>query len=91
MATASNFGIPFPPRNIKVFNSQLFKNYNIIKIVDAKFPYKLSYFEPICLTAKMAAKTVMRMKVYCVSHHWDQGNIASMSTITCMPVISEWI
>ena len=30
----------------------------LFKIFDAKFPYKLSYFEPLCLLAKMAVKTV---------------------------------
>ena len=32
----------------------------LLKIFDAKFPYKLSYFEPLCLSAKMAAETVKR-------------------------------
>ena len=31
-----------------------------LKIFDAEFPYKLSYFEPLCLPAKMAAETVIR-------------------------------
>ena len=37
--------------------------YNIrvlLKIFDAEFPYKLFYFEPLCLLNKMAAKTVKR-------------------------------
>ena len=32
----------------------------LLKIFDAEFPYILSYFEPLCLLAKMAAKTVIR-------------------------------
>ena len=30
----------------------------LLKIFDTEFPYKLSYFEPLCLLAKMAAKTM---------------------------------
>ena len=30
------------------------------RIFDAEFPYKLSYFEQLCLLAKMVAKTVKR-------------------------------
>ena len=30
----------------------------LLKIFDAEYPHKLSYFEPLCLLAKMAAKTV---------------------------------
>ena len=32
----------------------------LLKIFDAEFPYKFSYFEPLCLFTKMAAKTVKR-------------------------------
>ena len=32
----------------------------LLKIFDAEFPYKLSYFEPLCLPARMAAETVIR-------------------------------
>ena len=32
----------------------------LLKIFDAEFPYKFSYFEPLCILAKMAAKTVIR-------------------------------
>ena len=32
----------------------------LLKIFDAEFPYKLSYLEPLCLPAKMAAETVIR-------------------------------
>ena len=40
----------------------VFKTRVLLKIFDAEFPYKLSYkyFEPLCLFAKMAAKTVKR-------------------------------
>ena len=37
-----------------------FKTKIILKIFDAEFPYKLSYFEPLFLLAKMAAKIVKR-------------------------------
>ena len=30
----------------------------LFEIFDAEFPYKLSYFEPLCLLNKMAVKTV---------------------------------
>ena len=36
------------------------------KIFEAKFPYKLSYFGPLCLLAKMVAKTVKRPIVSCI-------------------------
>ena len=32
----------------------------LLKIFDTEFPYKLSYFEPLCLPVKMAAKTGKR-------------------------------
>ena len=38
----------------------LFKTAVLLKIFDAEFPYKCSYFEPLCLPAKMAAETVIR-------------------------------
>ena len=37
-----------------------FKIRVLLKIFVAKFPYKRSYFEPLCLLAKMAAKTMKR-------------------------------
>ena len=57
---------------ISAFSSSLvalkFSVYNfyetrvLLKILEAEFPYKLSYFEPprLCLLAKMAAETVRR-------------------------------
>ena len=38
----------------------IFETRVLLKIFDAEFPYKLSYFEPLCLPAKMAAETVIR-------------------------------
>ena len=43
----------------------LFKIRVLLKIFDAEIPYKLSYFEPLCLLAKMAAKTVKRLIKSC--------------------------
>ena len=37
-----------------------FKTRMLLEIFDAEFPYTLSYFEPLCLMNKMAAKTVKR-------------------------------
>ena len=37
-----------------------FKTRMLLEIFDAQFSYKLSYFEPLCLLNKMAAKTVKR-------------------------------
>ena len=37
-----------------------FETRFLFKIFDAEFPYKLSYFEPLCLPAKMAAENVIR-------------------------------
>ena len=37
-----------------------FKTRMLLEIFDAEFPYKLSYFEPLCLLNKMATKTVKR-------------------------------
>ena len=36
-------------------------------IFDAKFPYKLSYFELLCLLTKMAAKTMKS----CIRGHFE--------------------
>ena len=41
-----------------------FETRVLLKIFDAEFPYKLSYFEPLCLLAKMAVKTVIRQAYY---------------------------
>ena len=57
---ASNFGIQFLSRNIKFSIHNFFNTRVRLKIFDAEFPYKLSYFEPLYLLAKMAAKTVKR-------------------------------
>ena len=37
-----------------------FKTGMLLEIFDAEFPYKLSYFDPLCLLNKIAAKTVKR-------------------------------
>ena len=37
-----------------------FETRLLLKIFDAEFPYKLSYFEPLCQPAKTAAETVIR-------------------------------
>ena len=37
-----------------------FKTRVLLKILDAEFPYKLSFFEPLCLPANMAAETMKR-------------------------------
>ena len=44
--------------NVSVHN--FFETRLLLKISDAEFPYKLSYVEPLCLLAKIAAKTVKR-------------------------------
>ena len=46
-----------------------FETRLLLKIFDAEFPYKLSYFEPLCLPAKMAAETVVRSVVSCSGKH----------------------
>ena len=57
---ASNFGIQFLSRNIKISIHNFFKTRVLLKIFDAEFPNKPAYFEPLCLLAKMAVKTVKR-------------------------------
>ena len=42
-----------------------------------------------CLPAEMAAETVIRIKVYCLSHPQDQGNIVKYSSSAFTPVISK--
>ena len=42
----------------------IFETTVLLKIFDAECPYKLSYFEPLCLPAKMAAETVIRSIEY---------------------------
>ena len=42
----------------------IFETRALLKIFDAEFPYKLSYFEPLCLPAKMAAETVIRSMLH---------------------------
>ena len=37
-----------------------FETRVLLKILDAEFPNKLSSFEPLCLLAKLVAKTVKR-------------------------------
>ena len=46
----------------------IFETRLLLKIFDADLPYKLSYFEPLCLPAKRAAETVIRsIKHVCAS------------------------
>ena len=40
--------------------NNFFKTRMLLEIFDAEFPYKPSYFEPLCLLNKMAAKNVKR-------------------------------
>ena len=40
-----------------------FKTSVLLKIFDAKFPYKLSYFEPPYLPAKMATETIVKRPI----------------------------
>ena len=46
------------------FRNTFFKTRLLLKIFDAEFPYKRSYFEPLCRPAKMAAETVSRSILY---------------------------
>ena len=57
---ASNFSIHLFSRNIEFSIQNFFKIRMSLEILDAEFPYKLSYFKPLCLLNKMAAKTVKR-------------------------------
>ena len=46
----SNFGIQFLSRNIRVSIHNFFKTRMLLDMFDAELvPYKLSYFEPLCL------------------------------------------
>ena len=55
------FSSSLPTLKFSIYN--FFKTKVLLKIYDAELPYKLSYFEPLCLLAKMAAKTVTRSMV----------------------------
>ena len=52
------FSFPLVTLEFSIHN--IFKTRILLEIFDADFPYKLSYFEPLCLLNKMAAKTVKR-------------------------------
>ena len=58
-----------------------FETRLLLKIFDAEFPYKLSYFEPLCLPAKMAAETI-RSIWYCFEtllfNHTVMADLKSM-------------
>ena len=62
---ASNFGIQF-----LVTLEFSFHNFlkTIVKIFDAEFPYKRSYFEPLCLPAKRAVADA-QVHCLCISVH----------------------
>ena len=45
-----------------------FKTRILLEIFDAEFPYKLSYFEPLCLLNKMATKTVKRSILFALNN-----------------------
>ena len=45
---------------LKLSVHKIFETRVLLKIFDVEFPYKLPYFEPLCLPAKMAAETVIR-------------------------------
>ena len=59
-----------------------FETRLLLKIFDAEFPYKLSYFEPLCLPAKMAAETMIRSIWYCFEtllfNHTVMADLKSM-------------
>ena len=48
---------------LKFSAHNIFETRVLLKIFDAEFRYKLSYFEPLCLPAKMAADTVIRFMI----------------------------
>ena len=54
---------------------RVFKTRVLLKIFDAEFPYKLSYFEPLCLLAKMAAKTVKRRIALKLRYQTHPGHV----------------
>ena len=47
-------------KTLKFSVHNTFETRLFIKIFDAEFPNKLSYFEPLCLPTKMAAEAVTR-------------------------------
>ena len=49
-----------PLKTLKFSVHNTFETRLFIKIFDAEFPNKLSYFEPLCLPAKMAAEAMTR-------------------------------
>ena len=57
---SSNFGIQFLSCNIKVsiHNINFFEARVLLQIFDIKLPFKCSYFEPVCLLAKMVSETI---------------------------------
>ena len=55
-----------------------FETRVLLKIFDTEFPCKLSYFDPLCLPAKMAAKTVTRsiyVEIGAVDRHFANFRI----------------
>ena len=52
------FSFPLVTLEFSIHN--LFKTRMLLEIFDAEFPYKLFYFEPLCLLNKTAVKTVKR-------------------------------
>ena len=67
------FGFSLVTLEFSIHN--FFKIRMLLEIFDAEFPYKLSYFEPLCLLNKMAAKTVKRSLVL-----QSRADIASIKT-----------
>ena len=53
------FGFSLVTLEFSIHN--FFKTRMLLEIFDAEFPYKLSYFEPLCQLNKKAAKTVKRL------------------------------
>ena len=68
------FSFPLVTLEFSIHN--FFETRMLLDIFDAKLPYKLSYFVPLCLLNKMAAKTMKRS----ISHSRCYGRIKLSQT-----------
>ena len=62
---------------------EFFRSDVLWKLFDIGFPYKHSYFEPVCLSVKMASKTVIRPITSWIFNMWPLSNGVNFTDVKC--------
>ena len=82
------FSFSFVTLEFSIHN--FFKTRMLLEIFGAEFPYKLSYFEPLCLLNKMVAKTVKKSIAKLFSLSAGRNVLMQVCTATQLEFLHFW-